>query len=336
MIYASGGEIFKLDGATGAVLWGPAAGVVGGFAGTGLAVDAAGNIYHVGGDCDGGQGNQAIVKLSGATRAELWRKTMCSESYSDVAIDGAGNAIAAGEVFDAVSGEHDIAVVKYSTDGLEVWAQPKIIAGTGDSPHTETVATDGSGDVFVAGCLNGSLSGDSIVVKLSGATGAELWRQTWATLHLFVWVAADGAGDVIACCKPVTGGRGAVKYSGANGAELWSQFPPTIADSSFNDFSSATQDHQGDVLLSGRGIISKVNGADGTEAWSLTVSCDNAVAVDQVGNVVAGGGSLVCKFTTSGTAFPAPVPVLPMWGLLALVLLAIAVKAAPAWQRPSA
>ena len=33
------------------------------------------------------------------------------------------------------------------------------------------------------------------------------------------------------------------------------------------------------------------------------------------------------------TAFPPLVPMLPVWGLLALVLFAIAVKAAPAWQR---
>jgi hypothetical protein len=259
---------------------------------------------------------------------------MCSGSYSDVAIDGVGNAIAAGEVFDAISGVRQIAIVKYSTGGLEVWAQPMIIPGIGDLGHTQTVAVDGSGDVLVAGWLDDD---DSIVVKLSGASGAELWRQTWARLHLFVWVAADGAGDVLACCKPVTGGRGAVKYSGATGVELWSQSPPTIRDSIFNDFTSATLDHQGDVLLSGRGIISgtgiisKVNGADGTEAWGQPQG-GNAVAVDHANNVVfvMNGGpnsnGNVGKLTSAGEAFPVPaVPMLSRWAMVALILLVIAV-----------
>jgi hypothetical protein len=250
-----------------------------GYWGHGLAVDGTDDIYVAGQDATGTEFE--IVKLSGATGAELWREGMCCGSFSKVAIDSAGNAIAAGQSYDAMTNQRDIAVMKYSADGLEVWDQPMIIAGGSRSTGTQALAVDGSADVFVAGWLNGtSQVGESIVVKLSGATGAELWRQTWATTSGYVWGAPDGAGDVIACCIPLTGGVGTVKFAGATGAELWSQFP-AIPD--FNFSGGATLDHGGDAVVIGS-ILSKVNGADGTEAWGQPQKGDG-VAVDHANNV---------------------------------------------------
>jgi hypothetical protein len=312
--------IYKLDGATGAVLWGPIGAYRQGYAGHGLAVDGTDDIYYAGQDATGTEFE--IVKLSGATGAELWREGMCCGSFSEVAIDSAGNAIAAGETYDAMTDARDVAVMKYSTDGLEVWDQPTIIAGGSRGTHTQTLAVDGSADALVAGRLNGtSQVGESIVVKLSGASGAELWRQTWATTSAKVWGAPDGAGDVIACCKTLTGGVGTVKFAGATGAELWSQFP-AIPDF---DLSRATLDRLGDAVLIGS-ILSKVNGADGTEAWGQ-LQGGSTVAVDHANNVGLVMGGHVVKLTSAGEAFPAPVPMLSMWAMVALVLLVIAVTA---------
>jgi hypothetical protein len=285
--------IYKLDGATGAVLWGPIGAQRVGFWGHGLAVDGTDDIYVAGQDATGTEFE--IVKLSGATGAELWREGMCCGSFSKVAIDSAGNAIAAGQSYDAMTDQRDIAVMKYSADGLEVWDQPMIIAGGSRSTGTQALAVDGSADVFVAGWLNGtSQVGESIVVKLSGATGAELWRQTWATTSGYVWGAPDGAGDVIACCIPLTGGVGTVKFAGATGAELWSQ-SPTIPDFELFD---ATLDHLGHAVLVGRNgsILSKVNGDDGTEDWGFTAPPRAlwGVVVDHLDNVIVsapGSGS---------------------------------------------
>ncbi len=332
--------VVKLDGATGEELW-MNSGVGQGFAGSGLAVDAAGNIFNAGSD----GGDFAIAKLSGATGAELWRKTICCGGFSVVAIDSAGHAIAAGEVFDGLS-DHDIAVIKFSgIDGREVWTQPQIIAGTGTGEYAETVAIDGSNDVFVAGPFNGD---GAIVVKLSGSTGGELWRQEWERRtgpRSITWVDVDDDGDAIGCCSPPSGvgSDGAFKLSGSTGMELWHQ--AAIADEF--ELWGAVRDERGDAILAGRLLIGsssviddvsalfKLNAADGTELWSRFGPTPRIiwtkVTVDGAGDVIAASAStsdnglvgLVMKLNGSdGTTF-VPEPSANLLTMVALIVLGV-------------
>jgi uncharacterized protein (TIGR03382 family) len=102
-----------------------------------------------------------------------------------------------------------------------------------DSANDVTV--DAAGDVFAAGHLEdfpGDQGTDTIftVVKLSGATGEELWSQLldsttlpassgdWASL-----VTTDAAGDVIAA--GYLGGWILIKFSGVTGEEIWRRTP---------------------------------------------------------------------------------------------------------------
>ena len=79
-----------------------------------------------------------------------------------------------------------------------------VFAGAGDL-QAEDVAIDGSGDVFAAGRLLNTTSGqDFAVIKVDGATGAELWRAEvdgyaiGGAYDAATALAVDGGGDVLA------------------------------------------------------------------------------------------------------------------------------------------
>lgn len=121
---------------------------------------------------------------------------------SAVALDTAGNVVAAGQI--ASSGTNlDFTVIKFDAmSGRERWR--RTISGTAGSGTVNAVTTDANGDIIAAGWTDytGTRS-DLTVVKFSGATGSELWRQvidgggSSASINWASAIALDSAGDVI-------------------------------------------------------------------------------------------------------------------------------------------
>ena len=81
---------------------------------------------------------------------------------------------------------------------------------------------DAAGDAIAVG----QISDNFTVIKFSGATGEELWRQEIDAGSAEA-VAVDGSGDVIAAgyLSNTSSGRDftVIKFSGATGEELWRQ-----------------------------------------------------------------------------------------------------------------
>ena len=97
---------------------------------------------------------------------------------AEVVFDSAGSVIAVGERNNGSNA--DCQVVKYNSGGTQQWS----IQLVGNLPGTDRcfdVAVDSAGNVLVAGRFSqdnaGVPSGDAGVIKLNGATGAELWRR---------------------------------------------------------------------------------------------------------------------------------------------------------------
>jgi len=230
--------VMKLVGTTGAEQWrqvinGTASGT---DAAHGVRLDAAGDVFAGGELQNVGTGMDfAVVKLSGATGAEVWRRQIDgSASLNDLArtlrVDSAtGNVVAAGEVQNVGTGL-DFTVVKLAGGtGAELWRQGLNGTASGtDSAHS--VRVDAAGDVIAAGELQNVGTGmDFTVVKLSAATGAEVWRRQIngsASLDdLARAVRVDAAGDVLAAGELQNTGAGfdfmVLKLSGTTGAEIW-------------------------------------------------------------------------------------------------------------------
>ncbi len=184
--------VAKLRGGDGAVLWqqalnGSANAIDRGWA---IAVDGAGDAAAVGYvDTAGDSLDIAVVKLRGSDGAILWQQAFDGGASSmdeglAVAIDSAGDIVAAGSSVPFGGGaifSTDFTVIKIAgADGSEQWRTTingVSLGGVNDIAHA--VAVDGNDDVFAAGSTQGPETYDDFtVVKLTGASGGEVWRRT--------------------------------------------------------------------------------------------------------------------------------------------------------------
>ena len=221
----------------------------------------------------------AVIKLSGVSGAEVWRFILGGSSTADaVAVDGSGDIVAVG------AGFH---IVKLSGSGSELWRVN--INGTAmDSERARSVRIDPTGDVIAAGYLTNSGTGrDMVVIRLSGASGAEVWRAeidgSASGTDFGTLVTLDGFGHVIAAGTlrniETDWDFGVVKLDGTTGAEVWRV---TIdGGRTFKSYEaplSVTADGSGDVIAGGfvdtpvvgvkqDSLVVKLSGIDGAELW---------------------------------------------------------------------
>ena len=281
--------VVKFDGASGVELWqteidGTASGSDRVFS---VAVDGGGDVIAGGFVSNSGTGPDfAVVKLDGASGTELWGTEIngtrnASDLVFSVAVDGDGNVIAGGSIQNSGTGL-DFAVVKLAgATGAELWRTE--INGTANSTdEVLSLAVDAGGDVIAGGSVsNSGTFSDFAVVKLDGATGAELWRTeingTANSIDFVLSLAVDAGGDVIAGGFILNSGTGldfaVVKRDGVNGGVLWRTEINATANSSDLVFSVAV-DAGGDVIAGGRitnaktggdFAVVKLAGADGSE-----------------------------------------------------------------------
>src|SRR5213080_1383793 len=264
---------------------------------TAVAVGPSGDVFATGFTDDN---NFVVVKVSGTTGNILWRQTVAAPTgpypYGRaITVDGAGDAVVAGGgnmTLIKLSGATGAMVWSYTlsgTTGAELWPPQRIGGLTSDVNIANVVRADPVGDVIAAGVIDDH-SFD--LVKLSGASGAELWRHAGGEA---VAAAVDGAGDVVAVGWDFI----VVKVSGTNGTEAWRHS---------NDFGRAVAlDAMGDVFVAGDvqnateghsdGAVVKLSGATGTELWPVQVISGTAglgdhvndLAVDAVGDAIVAG-----------------------------------------------
>lgn len=312
--------VVKLSGPTGTVIWRK---VVSGSAtvpnGEGRAVtaDAVGDVIVVGTiNNTGSLQDFAVVKLSGATGAERWRHVINgTASLNDLArsvrIDAAGDVIAGGQLQNSSTGG-DFVVVKVSgSNGAELWRRQ--INGTGNLDDlARSVRLDAAGDVIAGGELRNVGSTDFAVVKISGATGIEMWRYvvdgTAKLTDVARSIRVDSAGNVVAVGELLNTGTGmdftVVKLAGATGTELWRRQIDGTA--SLNDLARSVRvDAAGDVVAvgelqnTGTGldfVVVKLSGSTGVELWRRLLNgtasgndAAHAVRMDNGGDVLASG-----------------------------------------------
>lgn len=279
MTYLGEADLFvvKLD-PNGLVLWGRQLGSTELDAATGVATDAAGDVYVVGqtfGGLDGaepaGDSDVVVVKLS-ADGDRIWTRQFGSEAR-DVAVGIAahpgGDVLVVGFTSGALddvpeTGAFDTFVVRLDAAGNRVWLR-QLRHPSSDIPVG--IAVDAAGSAFVAGYTFGGLYGnpnlgesDLFVHKLD-AGGERLWTRQFgsASSDGASAVATDPAGNIV------------------------------VVGSTLGSFEA--NPHLGADDL----VVLKLD-PDGTLLWSVqlgTAGSDDArgVATDPAGNVVVVGGS---------------------------------------------
>jgi hypothetical protein len=229
--------VAKLAGDNGAELWRQEVVGTGAVAGKPRAVESAsnGDAIVAGSVTNIGTGRDFVVaRLASSNGSELWRATLngssgAGDEAESLAVDASGDVIAAGRL-DNLSSFWDLTVVKLAgATGNEIWRYTK--DGTASqSEEALEVEVDPAGDVVAGGYIRNNTTGaDMVIVKLSGANGAELWRTEIAGANAgndqALDLALDDLGDV------VVGGfifKGAttrdlivLKLSGIDGSILW-------------------------------------------------------------------------------------------------------------------
>jgi uncharacterized delta-60 repeat protein len=313
--------VARLNGTTGEVRWLVSLSSSGGISdfANALTLDGAGNVVAAGRIHNiGSMGDFAVVKFDGAIGHVLWSQFVNGtlddndEAFA-VAVDGGGNAVAAGVVVNSGTGFGDFAVATFNgSTGDALWRQDINGPGTASDDVGIAIAIGTQGHVVAAGnTTNVGTGADVTVVTLSRAHGAELWRRdingTANRDDFASAVAVDEHGNVVVAGRSVETGPAAaftvVKLRGRDGRESWRHI--TSGTGSFAEARALHLDWAGDVVAAGvvRSTSSsddfaviKLDGKRGTPVWQQIIdgsagTFDGALAVtvDSAGHVVAAG-----------------------------------------------
>ena len=139
----------------------------------------------------------------------MYKRQTSSDYAFTVATDVSGNVFIAGETNGALDGQtsaggSDAFVTKYGPDGTKQWTR-QLGTSSSDNEIAYSVATDASGNVFIAGSTFGALDGqasaggiDAFVTKY-GPDGTKQWtRQLGTSGTELAWgVAIDASGCLL-------------------------------------------------------------------------------------------------------------------------------------------
>ena len=214
-----------------------------------LATDSTDNVYLAGstwgdlfGESNNGYYDAFIVKYNSAG-TEQWHKLMGSsgsEGAKALATDSTDNVYLAGftrgDLFgESNNGYYDAFIVKYNSAGVEQWHK---LLGTSVDEYTAALATDSTGNVYLAGTTEGDLFGesnngigDAFIIKYNSA-GVEQWYELLGTsgydqAHALatdsidnVYLAGSTGGDLFGESNNGIGDAFIIKYNSA-GVEQW-------------------------------------------------------------------------------------------------------------------
>jgi len=260
-----------------------------------------------------------LALLAGAPEASGWTRQLDGTGQSagiyddgdrvaDVAFDGAGDVIWTGRLKQAATG-YDVVVEKLAgATGTPLWRYDLAAGDFAEPDAGAAIGVDAARDVYVAARVYDDVRKSGIeLIKLDGATGAELWR-----------VRADGANDLglefptdlgIAQGDVFVVGRlsdpveitqlAVLRFDGATGAELWRR----EVDSGTNGDDQA---HalaflaNGDLVVAGRLDVADRDFAvlafdadDGSDLWSFVLDGTAGFDADEAVAVAVGPGSQI-------------------------------------------
>jgi len=201
----------------GGVLWTQTYGPTGGAIASAIDVDAGGNAYAAGGHSLGA-GIDIWVQAydsAGNPGAPISIDDGFGDQANGIAVDPAGDLLIASQSSDGAGIVVGCSMRKITAAGGAVWSRAYAVGGS-DANYLFDVAGDSLGNPVLGGELIGTTANDFWVFKLNGASGGDLWSQTYdgpaSGIDGALAIATDGSDNVLA-----TGG---VDFNSSTGAAL--------------------------------------------------------------------------------------------------------------------
>jgi hypothetical protein len=305
-----------------------------------VAADGLGNVY-LAGETNGNIGGpnagvtDVFLRKYDSSGAVLWTRQDGSLGYDvprDAVVDPVGNLYLVGytgwDLAGAPLGNYDAFLIKYDALGNKLWSRQ---FGSPNEDYGEGVATDGVGNIYIAGYTSGDVGGpyaggsyDMFLAKYD-ASGNAVWKRQLGTSS---WdsaydVAADALGNVYligyseGTMQPGAPGDGDVvltRFDSAGNAIWTRQFgTPQHQDISF----AASTDGIGNVYLggvTGGSLGAPTAGsldtfalkylADGTLGWAYQIGSSQNEFNGKLSH--DGLGNLYLTGTTEGALGPTP------------------------------
>ena len=295
---------------------------------SGISADSSGNIYLAGtGPIVGTQRADVYLWKYSSSGTQLWSRRFGTSAFDAdlrISTDASGNVLITGRTQGsfpgfANSGGDDVFVAKYLSTGTQFWIRQ---FGTFSTEWANGICADTSGNVYVSGYTQGSLSGnsnlggrDAFLVKYSGG-GSQLWVRQFGTSANDTAVnnATDSSGNIFVAGYTVgnlpsnsnLGGNDGflAKYS-TSGSQLWvRQF-----GTSGTDFAQqVVTDSTGNVYLAGyttgsfagytnagsEDVFVAKYSTNGTQLWvrqfgTSASDIDSGLSVSSSGNIYLSG-----------------------------------------------
>ncbi|MCW7480579.1 SBBP repeat-containing protein [Leptospira kanakyensis] len=309
----------------------------------GITLDSNGNIYITGvttGNLDGitklGPTDLFVVKYN-ADGVRQWTRllgapgTTTATSAYGITSDGSGNIYVSGHTYgnldgQSVSGQADMFIVKYDTNGTKQWTR-LLSGGAGTFSQARGITSDSNGNIYATGFTNGALDGqtkmgarDLFVVRYN-SSGVRQWTKQLGvasqdtaassiTTDSFgnLYVTGNTYGNLDGQTKTGSSDLFLIKYD-SNGAKQWTKLLGVA--NKLTAGSGITLDMDGNIFITGptegnldgktitgiRDLFLVKYDSNGMKLWTSLLGAPgrtthpNSVTSDLNGKVIVAGGS---------------------------------------------